>query len=129
MAVAKIYNTGTLQWEPVLVGKQGPIGPQGSFNLAQTVETKSSNYSISSADAGKLIMNSAAKTITIEDELSDGQQIDFLQNSIDQITFVAGSGVTLSSASGFMKTSVKYSPVSVKCIAAGEYVLLGDLDQ
>lgn len=29
MTVLKIYNESTDQWEPVVVGKQGPQGPQG----------------------------------------------------------------------------------------------------
>lgn len=29
MAVAKIYNTSTGQWEPAIIGKEGPQGPAG----------------------------------------------------------------------------------------------------
>lgn len=35
MAVAKIYNTGTMQWEPVIVGKQGPVGDPGVYQGAE----------------------------------------------------------------------------------------------
>lgn len=29
MSVAKIYNSGTGQWEPAVLGAQGPTGPTG----------------------------------------------------------------------------------------------------
>ena len=81
---------------------------------------------LTSADAGKLILNSAAITITVEG-LTVGQQVDFLQNTADQITFAAGSGITLNSKGGNMKTEAQYSPVGVKCVATDTYVLVGDL--
>lgn len=99
----------------------------GKVDLEQSIVSKSSDYSVISADAGALITNSAAVTITVDDVLSAGQQIDFLQNAADQITFAAGSGVTLNSKDGNLKTAAQYSPASVKCIAAGTYVLVGDL--
>jgi hypothetical protein len=59
--------------------------------------------------------------------LSVGQQVDFLQTNAAQITFAAGSGMTLNSKDSNLKTSAQYSPASVKCIATDTYVLVGDL--
>jgi hypothetical protein len=81
---------------------------------------------LTSADAGKLITNSGAITITVEG-LSVGQQVDFLQTNAAQITFQAGSGVTLNSKGAKLKTAAQYSPASVKCVASNSYVLVGDL--
>lgn len=135
MPVPKIFNSGTSQWEAFAIGPQGPVGPRGAtgatgpaggFSSTQTIETVGTSRAIVSADAGKLILNSAAITITVEG-LSVGQQVDFLQNAATQITFTPGSGVTLNSKAGNRKTTAQYSPASVKCVATNVYVLVGDL--
>ena len=107
-------------------GTDGTNGTDGTFSSTQTIETKSSAYTIVSGDAGKLILNSAAITITVEG-LAVGQQVDFLQNVAGQITFAAGAGKTLNGADGNLKTAAQYSPAGVKCVATDTYVLLGDL--
>lgn len=95
--------------------------------LAQTVADKATNYSILTADAGTLITNSAAITITVDDVLSVGEQIDFLQMGADQITFAQGTATNLYSKDGNLKTAAQYSPASIKCVSSGVYVLVGDL--
>jgi hypothetical protein len=107
-------------------GTAGTDGTDGSFSSTQTIETKSSAYTLVSGDAGKLILNSAAITVTVEG-LAVGQQVDFLQNVAGQITFAAGAGITLNGADGNLKTAAQYSPAGVKCVATDTYVLLGDL--
>ena len=94
--------------------------------LAQTVETVGASRALTSADLGKLILNSAAITITVEG-LTTGQQVDFLQAHSGQITFAAGSGVTLSSKESKLKTAAQGSPASIKCVATNVYWLVGDL--
>jgi hypothetical protein len=138
--------TGTT-WDAVLVespagpqgetgptGAEGPEGPagadgadgvDGSFSSTQTVENGSTR-ALTSADAGKLITNTGAITITVQG-LSAGQQVDFLQTNTAQITFTPGSGITLNSKSDNRKTAAQYSPASVKCVASNSYVLVGDL--
>lgn len=116
---------GATAWNSL--GYGGVQGTAGGFDSTQTIETKSSDYSLVSGDVGKLIINSAAITITVDDVLSPGTQIDFLQNTADQITFAAGSGVTLNSKDGLLLTAAQYSPASIKCISSGVYVLVGDL--
>jgi hypothetical protein len=110
-------------------GAQGPTGPTGAsggFESTQTIESVGSSRALTSADVGKLITNSGAITITVEG-LSVGQQVDFLQTNASQITFVAGSGMTLNSKDAKLKTSAQYSPASIKCVASNSYVLVGDL--
>ena len=108
-------------------GPTGPTGADGTFSSAQTITDKSGNYALQASDAGTLITNSAAITITVDNVLSVGEQVDFLQNNASQITFAAGSGVTLNSKDSNLKTNAQYSPASVKCISSGVYVLVGDL--
>lgn len=113
-----------------IVGPTGAQGADGGFDSEQTVfefPAGNATYTIGSADAGVLLLNTDALTITIDDVLAVGQQVDFLQNSANQITFAAGSGVTLNSKDGNLKTAAQYSPASVKCVASGVYVLVGDL--
>lgn len=133
MSNLKVYNADTSQWEYLVIGKQGPqgiqgetgaTGPQGGFDSTQTVETVATSRALTSADAGKLILNSAAITITVQG-LSVGQQVDFLQNTADQITFAAGAGMTLNSKDGNLLTAAQYSPAGVKCVATDTYVFIG----
>ena len=137
MANLKVYNTGTSQWEYLVVGKQGPQGIQGEtgatgpagadggFDSTQTIESGTTR-ALTSADAGKLITNAGAITITVQG-LSVGQQVDFVQTDAAQITFAEGVGMTLNSKDDNLKTAAQYSPASIKCIATNTYVLLGDL--
>lgn len=95
---------------------------------AQTVSDKSSNYSILSGDAYKLIRSTgSAITITIDNVLTVGQRIDFAQFGSGQVTFAAGSGVTLNSADGNLKTAKQYAGATVECVASGVYWLVGNL--
>lgn len=105
----------------------GTDGVDGGFDSTQTVESVSSSRALTSADAGKLIINnSGAITITVEG-IAVGKQVDFLQTNAAQITFQAGSGMTLNSKGAKLKTAAQYSPASIKCISANNYVLIGDL--
>ena len=95
---------------------------------AGTVSDKSANYSIVAGDAGNTIRSTgSAITVTIDNVLSVGQRVDFLQDGSGQITFAAGSGVTLQSKDSKLKTSKQYSAASVLCVASGQYRLIGDL--
>jgi hypothetical protein len=96
--------------------------------LAQTVDNKTASYTILAGDNGKVIRStSTAITLTIANVLSIGQRIDFLQDGTGQITFAAGSGVTLRSVDNKLKTNKQYSGVTVICTASGIYHLIGDL--
>jgi hypothetical protein len=107
-------------------GLTGATGPAGTFSSTQTIDSKSSNYSLVSGDAGKLIVNSSGITITVQ-ALSVGQQVDFLQTSSGQITFSPGSGVSLNSKDSKFKTNKQGSPAGIKCTSTNIYWLIGDL--
>jgi hypothetical protein len=95
---------------------------------AQTISDKTANYSIVAGDAYSLIRSTnSAITITIDNVLTAGQRIDFAQYGTGQVTFAAGSGVTLNSADGNLKTAKQYAGVSVECVASGVYWLVGNL--
>jgi hypothetical protein len=95
---------------------------------AQTISDNSANYSILAGDAYKLIRSTgSAITITIDNVLTAGQRIDFAQYGSGQVTFAAGSGVTLNSADGNLKTAKQYAGATVECVASGVYWLVGNL--
>jgi hypothetical protein len=90
---------------------------------------KSANYSIVAADRGSTIRSTGtAITITIDNVLTQqGDRIDFVQAGAGQITFAAGSGVTLSSNSGFLNTRGQFAGASVVFGGSGVYYLIGNL--
>jgi hypothetical protein len=112
---------GTTAWTSLGYG-----GLTGGFDSTQEIVSVGTSRALTSADTGKLITNSAAITITVEG-IAVGKQVDFVQTDAAQITFVAGSGVTLNSKNGNLKTAAQYSPASIKCIATDSYILVGDL--
>jgi formylmethanofuran dehydrogenase subunit A len=90
---------------------------------------KSANYSVVAADLGTTIRSTgSAITITIDNVLSQqGDRIDFIQAGAGQITFAAGSGVTLSSADAKLKTAKQFAGASVVFGGSGVYYLIGNL--
>lgn len=123
--VSGVSDTEIGYLDGVTGGIQGQL--DSKIPLAQTVADKATGYSILATDAGTLITNSAAITITVDDVLSVGEQIDFLQMGADQITFAQGTATNLYSKDGNLKTAAQYSPASIKCVSSGVYVLVGDL--
>ena len=95
---------------------------------SSTVSDKTANYSTLASDAGNTINSTgSAITVTIDNNLTASQRIDFVQTGSGQITFAAGSGVTLNSKDGKLKTAGQFSAASVLCLASGSYILVGDL--
>jgi hypothetical protein len=90
---------------------------------------KSANYSVVAADLGTTIRSTgSAITVTIDNVLTQqGDRIDFIQAGAGQITFAAGTGVTLSSADAKLKTAKQYAGASVVFGGSGVYYLIGNL--
>lgn len=96
-------------------------------DLVTTVTDISANYTVAAGDRNKVIRSTnAAITVTIPNVLAAGERIDFIQFGTGQITFAA-SGVTLVSADAKVKTAKQYAGATVQCVAAGVYVLIGNL--
>lgn len=105
------------------------VGNLASSKVSVAVSEKSANYSILATDANSTIYLTGAtgRTFTIDSVLSPGQRIDFIQDGAGQITFAAGSGVTLNSKGAKLKTAGQYSGATVTCRSSGVYYLVGDL--
>ena len=96
--------------------------------ITTAVSNKSGNYAIVSTDKNSFIRSTgSAITITLDNVLSVGESIQFIQAGTGQITFAAGTGVTLTSADSFLKTAKQYAGASVVCAASGVYHLIGNL--
>lgn len=90
-------------------------------------------YGTLNTDAGSIIIiNSAsAVTVTVNDVFAIGESVTVYKRDLGVITFTAGSGVTLEGAgtSGVdLKLSNTYSAVTIVCLAAGEYAIIGDVE-
>jgi hypothetical protein len=94
-----------------------------------SIRNTTANTAITASDNGNIVRltGSTGRTITIDNVLVVGQGVDFLQDGSGQITFDAGSGVTLVSVDGKLKTNKQYSGATVRCVASGVYHLIGDL--
>lgn len=87
------------------------------------------NYTIVAGDKNKTIRStSSAITVTINNVLTrQGDRVDFIQAGTGQVTFAAGTGVTLLSAGSANKTARQYAGASVIFGGSGVYYLIGNL--
>ena len=128
-------GTGTTGFAPSAIvyifflQAEGPTGPSGQWDTAQTINNKTASYTLLTADAGKLITMTVAtaNNLTVDGSLnlSVGQRIDIAQMGAGQTTVVA-SGTTVS-ATPTLKLRTQYSSASLICTAADTYLLVGDL--
>jgi hypothetical protein len=129
---------------PNIVGPTGPTGSTGStgatgatgatgpvlngFN-AQTGTT----YTLVAGDVNKLVTasNASAITITVPPSVySANDVINVQQIGAGQVTFAAGSGVTITSngaTSAAPKIRLQYSMCSVICSASNTFTIVGDI--
>lgn len=77
----------------------------------------------------KRFTNAAAVTLTINNThgLTPGQRTRFTQVGAGQVTMVAGSGITLNSRDGALKSAGQMSVWEVECITSTEFDVLGDV--
>ena len=114
----------------------GPTGASGNWSTAQTISTVAgTTRTISSSDAGKLLLFTSSSPITITagaGSLEVGQRVDITQQGSGQITFSEGYDA-LFYFTPTKKTRAQYSSVSLICLlydvegGASEYLLVGDL--
>jgi hypothetical protein len=108
-------------------------GDQDLSNLATknvTLDRKVASYVLQASDNNKLIeMNvGSGNSVTINNSIfSAGNQILVAQYGSGQVTFTAGLGVTLRSASGKLKLTGQYSMATIVAISASEFYIAGDL--
>lgn len=90
-------------------------------------------YTLTSADASKLVTlsNASAITLTVPQdsaaELPIGTEIDLVQLGAGQVTVAAGTGATLRVSGLTAKARAQYSKLKVEKIAANTWIVSGDL--
>lgn len=124
---AAILNVGTTSGTVA-------AGDDSRFNGANNINTQTgTTYTLVLGDAGGVVEgnNAASQTHTIPPNSSVAfalkTMIQFTQIGAGQMTIAAGSGVTLRSAGGLVKTRVQYSGVAIYKRGTNEWVLTGDL--
>jgi hypothetical protein len=110
-------------------GATGATGPTGPIETVQTVATiTGSSYGIDTPDIGKMLRvnNSAKLQVVVDDVLTPGQRIDFLQVGLGSIEFIDGD-ISVNSYGDKFFTAGIWSAASLICTATGEYVVIGNL--
>lgn len=116
-------------------GPTGPTGPAGVVPDQSAAPISSINYTIQASDLDKLLYTTDSTQsltyITINNVLSPGGQIDFMQYGTANLVIQPGSGVSLFSSvrsgSGAVKVFARYSVASVKCISSDNYIVYGEI--
>lgn len=108
-----------------------------SVSLNLGISTQSgTTYTLVSGDVNSLVQasNAGAVTVTVPPSVfSAGNQINLQQTGAGQVTFAAGSGVTITSTGATAaapKTRVQYSAVTIVCTVGGatpSFTILGDI--
>jgi hypothetical protein len=113
-------------------GATGATGPTGNNLIGFNAQT-GTTYTLAIGDKDKLVTasNSSAITVTVPPSVfSANDQISVAQTGAGQVTFAAGSGVTITSngaTAAAPKLRVQYSAASVICTAANTFLIIGDL--
>lgn len=158
MAVIKKYNTGTSTWDPIVVGKQGPVGegvPVGGTSgqvLAKSSGTDyatewvtpapvratlndqtGTTYTLALTDENKLVTfdNAAAITVTVPTDAS----VAFPVGSKVDLAQIGAGQVTVAGDSGVtvqtaqtLLLRAQWSGASLVKIDTDEWLLVGDLE-
>lgn len=105
-----------------------------TLSIAVNPSVKTANYTLTSNDAGKLIImdiSSSQNIITIPTQASqsfaNNARIDILQIGSVQTTISPSSGVTLNSKNGNTKLAGQYSAATLIKVSDDSWILIGDL--
>ena len=117
------YTVGNISTTGALTG--GNLSTSNLSGFAANVASISANYSITSADNGKVIQSTSASaiTITIPTGLPTGFNCTVVQMGAGQVTF---SGTYLN-RTGFSKTASQYSVVSILHLGSNSIIVTGEM--
>ena len=102
-------------------------GPaRAGFN--STINAQTASYTLQDTDLAKLVTIDSASdtTVTVPDILSVGDRIDILRKNTGEVTFIAGSGVTVNATPG-LKLRAQWSGATLIKLATNTWVVMGDL--
>jgi len=118
--------------EPGLKGDKGDDGVNGPANVI--INNQTDDYTLVLADANVALVEmdkATANNLTIPPDSSVafpiGAQVLMVQAGVGQTTLTPGSGVTILSAGGNLKTTSQYSGATLIKKAANTWYAFGDL--
>jgi hypothetical protein len=125
---------------PNVVGPTGSTGATGATGATGTTTgllgfnaQTGTTYTLVATDANKLVTasNASAITVTVPPSVFSANDVVNLQQiGAGQVTFAAGSGVTITSngaTSAAPKVRVQYSSCSIICSASNTFTIVGDI--
>jgi hypothetical protein len=117
------YTSGNVSTTGNLTGGNASTSTISGF--AANVVSTAANYSITSADNGKVIQSTSASaiTLTVPTGLPTGFNCTVIQMGAGQITF---SGTYLN-RTGFTKTASQYAVVSILHLGSNSIILTGEM--
>ena len=118
-------------------GPEGPPGDKGDkgdkgdpgLNTWVGINAQTAAYTLTASDVGKLITVNAASAMDVtvpSGVFSAGERVDVLDLGAERVTFVAGSGMTLSGTPSLVSRA-QYSVQSIIFLSSTEAVVAGDL--
>ena len=113
-------------------GSTGSTGATGSTTLSINAQT-GTTYTLATGDVNALVTasNAGAITVTVPPSVfTVGQQINVQQIGAGQVTFAAGSGVTITSTGATAaapKLRAQYAAATVICTGTNTFTVLGDI--
>lgn len=112
-------------------GATGPTGPAAPSTI--TANRQTGSYTLVLGDAGKVVeMNvGSGNTLTVPPNADvafpTGTVLEGVQYGAGQTTITPGSGVTIRSSGGKLKTAAQYASFTLRKIATDEWIAAGEL--
>lgn len=109
------------------------VDPHPVYSDYTEINAQTAAYTLVITDDGKAIhvTSATAVAVTVPPNSSAafviGAHLDIVQTGAGQLTIAPGSGVTLRSRDGFLKTASQYAAVRIRKIATDEWLVIGDL--
>lgn len=127
-AQPSVFNTGSLS--AAVLQFAIPGGAPGDWTSPQTIVpvTGGTTYAVAASSVGKILtMSHAGGTVaTIPPGLTVGTKVDIIRMSTGAVS-VSGIGGATVVGTPTLNLRAQYSAVSVICVAANSYVVVGDL--
>ena len=128
-AQPSVFNTGSLS--AAVFQFAIPVGAPGDWTSPQTIVpvTSGTTYAVAASSVGKILtMSHAGGTVVqIPTGLTVGTKIDIIRMSDGAVSVAPGAGTPSVVGTPSLILRAKYSAVSVICVAANSYVVVGDL--
>jgi hypothetical protein len=122
-----------VQGERGPTGSVGATGNAGSFSDAQSINARTTGYTLTLSDAGKLVTMSASTgtmTVTIPNSSSvafpTGTHVDIVRLGDAGVTVTGATGVTVNATPG-QKLRAKFSAGTAILYAGNTWIVVGDV--